>query len=313
MNRLFRSNSSTSSRSSIPPIIPEIPQEEGIINFEDYQLSDVDLKLGDWNIPKIPTSEIYKSSWSFKKIFKTDYHVKTIEQYGINKEYETWYLITPATIKAHTKQGHNFLQIGLVQVGVKPLIRKGLNSSILMALKDTRHIRFNDSLLGTIETSLSGGPVHFNCFPDFPIYLHDPYIMKALTLNINTHGTLMVQGTSQITLIYRVYYKCMRTNFNVQALDKRKPGETTFIQTPDPRSNIQVPKTLKWLEVTFPENWTLENENYPFQIQNPSQNPDLDFVQQLSNGTVRLSFDQSRFRFPPTFEEPRFRSPIDLP
>ncbi|KAK9997030.1 hypothetical protein SO802_021716 [Lithocarpus litseifolius] len=58
------------------------------------------------------------------------------------------------------------------------------------------------------------------------------------------------------------------------------------------------------------DNWTLENENYPFQIQNPEQNPDLDFVQQLAYGTVRLSFDQSRFRTP--LHEPRFRSPIDL-
>ena len=87
MNRwLFRSNSSASSRSSIPPFIPEIPQEDRVINSEDYQLSDVDLKLGDWNIPKMSTSKIYKSSWINKKIFKTDYHVKTIEQvYGINK------------------------------------------------------------------------------------------------------------------------------------------------------------------------------------------------------------------------------------
>ena len=179
-------------------------------------------------------------------------------------------MLTLATIKAHKKQGHNFLHIGLVQVGVKPLIKKGLNSSILMALRDTHHIRFNDSLLGTIETSLSGGPVHFNHFLDFSIHLYDPHVLKALTLNIKTHGTLMVQGTRQIALIYRVYYKCMRKNFNVQALDKRKPGETTLIQTPDPKSNIQVPKTLKWSEVTFPENWTLENENYPLQIQNPS-------------------------------------------
>ena len=103
----------------------------------------------------MPTSEIYRSSWINKKIFKTDYHVKTIEQvYGINKEFETCYLLSPATIRAYKKQGHSFLRIGLVQVGVKPLIREGLNSSILMALRDTRHIRFNDSLLGTIETSL---------------------------------------------------------------------------------------------------------------------------------------------------------------
>ena len=130
------------------------------------------------------------------------------------------------SIKAHKKQGHNFLYIGLVQVGVKTLIRKGLNSSILMALRDTRHIRFNDSLLGTIETNLSGGPVHFNYFPNFTIHLYDPHVMKALILNIKTHGTLMVQGVSQIALIYRIYYKCLRTNLNAQALDKRNDSHS---------------------------------------------------------------------------------------
>ena len=232
LNRwLSRSNSSASARSSIPLFILEIPQEDGVINSEDYQLSDVDLKLGDWNIPRMPTSEIYRSSsWINKKIFKTDYHVKTIEQvYGINIEFKTCYLLSPATIRVHKKQGHNFLHIGLVQVGVEPLIREGLNSSILMALRDTRHIRFNDSLLGTIETSLSCGPVHFNCFPNFTIHLHDLHVMKALTLNIKTHGTLMVQGASQIALIYRIYYKCLRTNLNAQALDKRRARETTLI------------------------------------------------------------------------------------
>ena len=84
MNRLFRSNSSTSSRSSIP----EIPEETGILNSESYELSYVDLRLGDWNIPKVPTNQIYKSStWSLKKAFKIDYHVKTMERvYGLNKE-----------------------------------------------------------------------------------------------------------------------------------------------------------------------------------------------------------------------------------
>ena len=79
----------------------------------------------------------------------------------------------------------------------------------------------------TIEISLSGGPIHFNCFPDFEVHLHDPHVMKALTLNIKTHGTLMVQGANQIALIYRVYYKCMRTNFNVQAFDKRRPKDNS--------------------------------------------------------------------------------------
>ena len=57
--------------------------------------------------------------------------------------------------------------------------------------------------------------------------------------------------------------------------------------------------------------WTLENENYPLQIQHPVRNPDLDVVQQLADGMVRLSFDQSRFRSPLEYE-PSPRSSLDL-
>ena len=241
INRMFRrSDSSTSIRSS-STTLPEIPSDDGMVNSESYQLSDLDQKLGDWNIPKVPTNQVYKSSsWSLKKTFKTDYHVRTIEQvYSINKEYETCYLLSPAAMKAHRDNDHKFLHLGLVQVGVKPLIREGLNNSILMALRDTRHLRFDDSLLGTMESSLSGGPVHFNCFPNLTVALDDPHILKVLTLNIKTHGTLVLHGTRQLALIYRVYYKCMRTNMSIQALDKRKAGETTLIQTSDVRSRSE--------------------------------------------------------------------------
>ena len=194
MNRMFKRSDSSSSIRSCSTTLPEIPQDDGMINSESYQLLDLDQKLGDWNIPKVPTNQVYKSSsWSLKKTFKIDYHVRTIEQgYSINKEYETCYLLSFAAVKAHRNKGHKFLHIGLVQVEVKPLIREGLNNSILMALRDTRHLRFNDSLLGTMESSLSGRPIHFNCFPNLTVALDDPHILKVLTLNIKnikTHGT----------------------------------------------------------------------------------------------------------------------------
>ncbi|KAL0017272.1 hypothetical protein SO802_004341 [Lithocarpus litseifolius] len=282
-------------------------------NIKDYDLKvvqkDIDLKLGDWNLLKIPTKEFYKSSWNLNT-FKTDFHIRTIEQvYGINKGYETSYLFSPAQIKAHIKKGHHFMHKGLIQIRIKPFIRSGLKNSVLLALRDTRHIRFNDSFLGTIQTSLSNGPVHFDCFPNFTVHLHDPNVMKALTLNIKTHGTLMTQGTSQIALIYRVYYKCIKTNMNVGALDRKKVGETLLIQT-NVQAKIQIPRTLKWNEISFPEDWKLQNENFPLQIQNPDQDSELDFVQQLADGSVRLSFDKSRFRSP--LDDYRPRSPIDL-
>jgi len=52
MNNLFRSSSSTSSRSPIP----EIQEDTGILNFENNEVVDLDLSLGDWNIPKVPTN-----------------------------------------------------------------------------------------------------------------------------------------------------------------------------------------------------------------------------------------------------------------
>ena len=51
MNRIFRSNSSTSSRCNQPTSIPDIPADVGAINSETYELSDLDLDIGDWNIP----------------------------------------------------------------------------------------------------------------------------------------------------------------------------------------------------------------------------------------------------------------------
>ena len=99
-----------------------------------------------------------------------------------------------------------------------------------MALRDTRHLNFDDILLGVVQSSLSSGPVHFDCFPNFTVSLHDPYVLKALTLNIKTSSTFMIEGTKQLALIYRVYYKCIKTNLNVQALKKNPDGETSLIQ-----------------------------------------------------------------------------------
>ena len=62
MNRIFRSNSSTSSRCNQPTSIPDIPADVGAINSETYELSDLDLDIGDWNIPKVAISQFYKSS-----------------------------------------------------------------------------------------------------------------------------------------------------------------------------------------------------------------------------------------------------------
>ena len=99
----------------------------------------------------------------------------------------------------------SYLHIGLVQVVVKPLTRKGINASILVCLRDARFKNFSDSILGMIIASLYDGLVYFDCCPDISLALDDPNIVKTLTLNILTSGYNMEEGSKPFALIYCIY------------------------------------------------------------------------------------------------------------
>ena len=63
MSRLFRSNSSVSSRSTT---LPSIPNQGLVIYEEDVEIQNDKFDYG-WNIPKLPIKEIYKTT--FYKMF----------------------------------------------------------------------------------------------------------------------------------------------------------------------------------------------------------------------------------------------------
>ena len=286
MSRLFRSSSSVSNRSTLPPV-PDI------VNQEEHSYENLSQVLHNWNIPRVSPREIYQSTFSDK--FKTDYNVKTVERvYAINKEYENCSLLSPDVIKKHRKKGYNFIHIGLVQVAVKPLNRKGIDSSIYLCLRDARFLNYYPSMIGALEASLHNGPIHFNCFPDFTLSLSDQNLFKALTLNIKTDGeiTQMIEGSQPIALIYRIYYKTMKSNLNVHALNKSPKDQTVLIQSSTNDANIQIPRTILWKDITLPSQWTLPNELPQRPISNTSLN--LENIKQFSDGTVKISFERNR-------------------
>lgn len=53
---------------------------------------------------------------------------------------------------------------------------EGMNTIILTCLRDARFNNFKDSLLGTIEFSLSNGPIYFNRYPNYIVCLEDQNI-----------------------------------------------------------------------------------------------------------------------------------------
>ena len=175
-------------------------------------------------------------------------------------------------------------------MAIKPLTREALNTSILLCLRDDRHLRFNDSLLGMMETSLHNGPLYFNCYPNFALSLSDRNIMDALTLNIKTGGYYMKEGAEPLAIIYRIYYKLMKTTLNSQSMVESSPkGHTLLFQATTPNSRLRVPRQIQWKEINLPEQWQLDAITPPPKI----ENTELDFIAQKINNVV-ISFNNDR-------------------
>jgi hypothetical protein len=119
-----------------------------------------------------------------------------------------------------------------------------LNRSVLLCLRDRRHIDFQDSLLRMVKSSLYEGPIYFNCHPNYSLSLYDPTLLHALELNIKIHGYKIMKGAQALTSLYRVYYKLMKTTLEPQALIESPKGQPLLLQTSTRNSSIQIPKQI---------------------------------------------------------------------
>jgi len=187
----------------------------------------------------------------------------------LSNSYEKIHLLNKESIQKH-KQKYNHIDIGLVQVGVKPLSKEGLNTSILLVLQDSRLLNYDESILGTVETSLYKGPIHFDCYPNFSVSLKDKNILRALTLQIKTHNYKVADGSIPLALVYRIHYKAMSSAFGENAFKHSPRGETLLLQTDISRANTTIPRSINWNQVTLLEQWELENQIPQQVVQNIS-------------------------------------------
>ena len=252
------------------------------------------LDFQKWNIPKIDTNTVYKISWA-KNAFHSAYKARTVEQiFSISKTHEKCCLFSKRNISEFiAAKKFNYLHIGIVQVAIKPLIRKGINASVLMCLRNARFKNFKDSILGMITASLYDGPIYFNCYPNLTLALDDPNIVKAITLNIASFSYHMEEGSKPFALIYCIYYILLGTQLNHGAKINREPsGKTMLIQCSTLDAKVQVPKIIQWQDVKLPTEWLLEQES-------PLAKPAFDelnltHIQQYLDGTIKISFQNNQ-------------------
>ncbi|KAL7213038.1 hypothetical protein ACSBR2_015693 [Camellia fascicularis] len=95
----------------------------------------------------------------------------------------------------------------------------------------------------------------------------------------------MLAGFQSITLIYRIYYKCIKTNLNVHALVKSPKDKTVLIQSSTSKAIVDILRPIVWSEITLLENWLTVNENYTHKIHHDVN--DLNHIQQYSDGSSK--------------------------
>jgi hypothetical protein len=113
--KMWRSTSSVSSRSSLPP---------DVVNSEQFSVEDDNaFNFDKWNIPKLSTKDVYTTSW-LKSSFKAKYSIKTVEQtFASSSNNSTFQLFNKRFVNASLAKDYKFMHVGSVQVAVKPLSR----------------------------------------------------------------------------------------------------------------------------------------------------------------------------------------------
>ena len=136
MSSIFRTMSRKSTNS-----------QEIIVNSEEINYLKIQNDLDDWKLPNVPNQEIYKK-WTLK--FFTNYTIKTSEM-SISLEHDDQVkrLLDSKSIEKH-KKDYNFIHFGMIQVLAKPLTRLGLNTFIVMCLRDNRHLDYRDFIIGVV-------------------------------------------------------------------------------------------------------------------------------------------------------------------
>ncbi|KAK4728986.1 hypothetical protein R3W88_021974 [Solanum pinnatisectum] len=261
------------------------------LSSQATKIAKVENDLQNWSIPEETFKKIYQIG-NFSWI--TRHNIKTCEStIAINNSLEVIRLLKESDIN-HYKSNFNYLHIGLVQVAVKPLFRKGLDIPVCVILRDGRFLNFDDSLVGVLQSNLADGPVCFNCYPNFSLDISDPNVMDSLTLNVKTKNLNNKINTREIAIIYRVYYRLMKTTLAPKAYHESAKGETMLMEANHEHSFIFIPRLLQWKDILSNNDWRFDNITQPFASH--SERSQIERVIQFPDGSIELKFLDNTIR-----------------
>ena len=78
-------------------------------------------------------------------------------------------------------------------------------------------------------------------------------------MNVKTNGYYMKEGLEPLAIIYRIYYKLMKTTLDPQSMvEPSLKGHTLLLQASTANSRLRVPQQIQWKEIDLPVQWQLQ-------------------------------------------------------
>jgi hypothetical protein len=119
----------------------------------------------NWRMPEVPASDIYDISiFQFKATTLIRYCSVNVP-ISLGQSVYQVPLIQEADIDWGLSHGYEYIHIGLIQFGINPLVRPGLDTSVLTCIIDSRHNTFQDALISGFQSPLHNGPVWSSALP----------------------------------------------------------------------------------------------------------------------------------------------------
>jgi len=255
------------------------------ILHHELRIPEIESHLNKWKIPKLEISTLYKSKIS--DMFKGEYIIKTVERaVDISNSQESFELISKNLIADHIRD-FKYLHIGAIQIAIKPLFRKGNDAPLFAVLRDNRAKQLSDQILAVFETNLHEGPVYINNYPNYSVALKSFHETNYnIILDVKILGENWNSRAIPITVIYRIYYKVMKTQLAPQALQMSPKDETTLLLVNPEKVNASVPRILNHSEISSGLKWRLEDIVSP----EPAVTAELDNITEFPTGAVEITF-----------------------
>jgi hypothetical protein len=175
-------------------------------------------------------------------------------------------LIQQADIDWGLEHGYKYVHLGLIQFGINPLVRPGLDTSVLTCIIDSRHNTFLTLLFLDSKLHLHNGPVWSSALPRYQVSLTDPYINTLLQAYVQFSGFNMAEG-SEIAQLHTTI--CLRfVSTTMPALNPKLLQRATNESVVVGPGNVS-PLTLGFAKLTAVEEWSADYEPISSQITPP--------------------------------------------